>query len=984
MRMRKRHRIGLVFLFAVLFLSFSSLTTYAVYNPMTEYLEEKGIKNGTLDEAPPCQVSANTATQTYAQGDVSQSRYDPRDWDAVSGVRSQVGGTCWVYAAMAAVESNLIFKGYADNQIDLSELQAVYFIKHAYQDPLGYYTNNTGSAETEETLTEFMDGGQVGKVVHMLSTWAAPVLERDASFRETEPYDADRLNALVLDESLTRRNYWHFRQSRSCNYQVEDVKYLIRNYGGVAASYYDGGFYYKTTSAGGDACYYYPYPVVATSHAVEIVGWDDTYPKENFVATPPGDGAWLCKNSWGEVYDIYNVKSNGYFWLSYYEREIRNIYAIEMDENTLYQNLYAHDGGNTITGASEGNRVNVAVYKAKANGVGHMERVDGIMTVLAPNTEYRITVYANPVFQDGVLIGWSGKSETVSGMSDYYGYYTIDMSENPLYIADGCEYAICMETEREGAIGTSSVVKKKGLFYYGDDINSLTDNAITQQYMPCLRGLTNEAREIRFSEKIILSKSELEFKGYETKKLTAEVLPADVSFPAVSYYSTDETVAVVSACGEVTAKGVGECKIAAVSYDGKSKSFCKVKVNIGDVFLPDSEMYVGEILQMEPRYAEGFSGADETQYIWSVSDSSVATIDSRGRLTALKKGELTVTGVWKANSEVRITCRIIIKQRIEKLSFENDSIYMTVGQEKALNLQMEPHDADKTAVIYETEDLIGYGCVCLDGNVIRAQEEGSAIVRVKATDGSGQSAQLQVTVFGPVLNIQSADAGAVMSMDVGESKTLIFQVEGNNPYTYNEILSVTSSDETILQVERGAYPVYNGGNIACDIRAKRAGNALIVIRAADRNGKSLVYHICVQEQTVEPIQKDNPKTIIRNHVIYRLGKDKCSVVSAMGNRKTYTIHKTITFRGVKYPVTEIEKNAFRNHSKLKSITIPASVCKIGKTAFYNCKSLKKVTVKSKLLTSVGAKAFKKCNKDLRFVFPKSKKVSYRRIFRGKY
>ncbi|MCR5691269.1 MAG: hypothetical protein K6G62_03530 [Eubacterium sp.] len=39
-------------------------------------------------------------------------------------------------------------------------------------------------------------------------------------------------------------------------------------------------------------------------HEVLIVGWDDDYPKENFKTSdnrelPPGDGAWLAKNSWG-------------------------------------------------------------------------------------------------------------------------------------------------------------------------------------------------------------------------------------------------------------------------------------------------------------------------------------------------------------------------------------------------------------------------------------------------------------------------------------------------------------------------------------------------------------------------------------------------------------------------------------------------------------------------------------------------------------
>ena len=66
-----------------------------------------------------------------------------------------------------------------------------------------------------------------------------------------------------------------------------------------------------------------PSDLVCVNHAVTIVGWDDTYTKENFTDQLPvcnNDGAWIVKNSYGT-----NWGENGYFYLSYEDQSITNL-----------------------------------------------------------------------------------------------------------------------------------------------------------------------------------------------------------------------------------------------------------------------------------------------------------------------------------------------------------------------------------------------------------------------------------------------------------------------------------------------------------------------------------------------------------------------------------------------------------------------------------------------------------------------------------
>ncbi|MDO4842479.1 MAG: lectin like domain-containing protein, partial [Phoenicibacter congonensis] len=92
---------------------------------------------------------------------------------------------------------------------------------------------------------------------------------------------------------------------------------------------------------------HYTYETQYPTHAVTIVGYDNSYSKTNFgggetAKQPEGDGAWLVKNSWGAETESFpnkmnwgevnsEGKSTGYFWISYYDKSICYFESFDFD-----------------------------------------------------------------------------------------------------------------------------------------------------------------------------------------------------------------------------------------------------------------------------------------------------------------------------------------------------------------------------------------------------------------------------------------------------------------------------------------------------------------------------------------------------------------------------------------------------------------------------------------------------------------------------
>ena len=261
-----------------------------------------------------------------------------------------------------------------------------------------------------------------------------------------------------------------------------------------------------------DTWAHYTYEDTAASHGVCIVGWDDDYSIDNFnqgtdsegnSKTPPADGAWIVKNSWGSetepkvtedgqiiggkawgVVDE-NGKHTGYFYMSYYDKSVCDAETMEFDVDLYNANgnmstwMYDYMPGRfTLMKYQDANVIKTANVFPNSSGVN--QSLYAVATRTSnPNATVKYSLYLlndsakNP--EDGILLGETTATYTYSG-------FHREKLDGSIVLKDGETLAIVVqETVSDGKGGvlydllpnqmrTESWAKEVGETMYGKSV----------------------------------------------------------------------------------------------------------------------------------------------------------------------------------------------------------------------------------------------------------------------------------------------------------------------------------------------------------------------------------------------------------------------------------------------------------------------------------------------------------------------------------
>ena len=338
--------------------------------------------------------------------------------------------------------------------------------------------------------------------------------------------------------------------------------------------------------------------------------------------------------------------------------------------------------------------------------------------------------------------------------------------------------------------------------------------------------------------------SETAITGYVGKsaKLAATVLPEDAANKTIVWTSSDETVATVAASGSVKFLKPGEVTITCSAADGGGTSAqCVISSVQGTKKVVLDKKNVQLILgskasaaQTDLTYTLTPEDTSFRDVTWMSSDETCATVDSNGKVTALKAGEVTITAVSTdpaTNGTVKDTATIVVGEAVQRITLNDIGSNLMHGKSYALKAAITPENPLNSKLKWTSSDETVLKVD--DKGKITVVGLGNATITAAATDGSDVTASATFTAIKPVKKISYEDTRIVVT----EGKTFSVNVSVDPADASDKTVSWSSTDTSIATVDRNGV-----------ITAKSVGECEIIVSAQDGSEVTLKIPVVVEPE----------------------------------------------------------------------------------------------------------------------------------------
>lgn len=319
-----------------------------------------------------------------------------------------------------------------------------------------------------------------------------------------------------------------------------------------------------------------------------------------------------------------------------------------------------------------------------------------------------------------------------------------------------------------------------------------------------------------------------------TLKLTAAVAPEDASDKTVTWKSSDETKATVSAEGVVTAVAAGNVTITATSSDNAEATDTvdlEIYVAVTGVTLDKTETVFMTAGDNDVTLVATVAPAEATDKTvsWKSSDAEVVTVED-GVLTAVKAGDATIT-VTTTDGAFEATVDVHVYAQVEDIAISGTANEIFVSESTTLTATVTPAEADQ-AITWESSNN---EIATVENGLVTAIKQGEVTIKAIAADGSYDEWTIKAVTFdnkSGELELNASIQNKIVLNNAANSLIIInSDVEGTLYYSLSEV-----SGRNALMAENKTMEIKAGANfLALEVtdENQKFVNLLLVEKLAD-------------------------------------------------------------------------------------------------------------------------------------------------------
>ncbi len=503
----------------------------------------------------------------------------------------------------------------------------------------------------------------------------------------------------------------------------------------------------------------------------------------------------------------------------------------------------------------------------------------------------------------------------------------------------------------------------------------------------------------------------------KTGTLSANVSPSDATNKAVTWKSSNASVATVSSTGVVTAIKAGTANIYATTVDGNFSDICSVTVSnpvvpVSGVTLNTSKLTLetGDKSALKATVAP--SNATDKSVSWKSSKTAVAKVSSTGVVTAVGPGTATITVTTNDGAKTAV-CVVTVKAPIVSVTgveLDVSALSIEKGSSAVLNATVSPSDATDKSVTWKSSRT---AVATVSNGVVKGVATGSATITVTTVDGSytatctvkvvkpsSEISEGDIFVFGGIeytvlkdeksvsatgctsevtaislpatVAFKGADLavvsigekafygnGALVSVDTGKALSIGLKAVANCP----SLSDVITDAESI-----SSYAFYGCPAIAhakfSDRLSAVGTQAFGSLKFTDFKGNELQKNAAglagkefSGSNSVLVASPEAGDSFSADGLIYTIvSGGSVSLIGCAGNIAKLEVPSEVAFREHSYAVDSIGAKAFFENESLASVSM-GSIVSIGSKAFANCPALSSVSVDAQ---SISGYAFYGC------------------------